>query len=64
MRSADVDVNLESEKEDANKGEVEKRMDDNGNSTCLKITKLNVSLSSRQLKQKTWREHHEQNHRH
>lgn len=64
LKLADVDVNLECEKEDADKGEVEKRMNDNGDSTCLKITKLNVFLSSRQLKQKPWREHHEEYHRH
>ena len=64
MDLADVDVNLEGEEEDAGKGEVEKRMYDNGDSTRLKITKLNVSLSSWQLKQKSWREHHEEYHRH
>ena len=57
-------MNFEGEEEDADEGEVEKGMDHNGDGTCLKITKLNVSLSSRQLKQKSWREHHEEYHRH
>lgn len=47
-------MNLDGEQEDANETEVEKRVNENGSGTGVKVAKLQAPAMARELKEQPW----------